>query len=477
MNLSAIRFNLRGPNILFNLTTFSYNERNLKSLLCGFQLNRQKEEFEQFLTKLQEAGATIEFVIKKPNIDEKSFMTRRLEDYKIACFIIDKIKEVGNLEKLADTFHDLASFPYNIAILATLVQSAKKFGPVHCQNESESCNPAIAQIQLAKSRNIDFLMGLDTYYFIFGCDIKVWSDLNFDMKKGVLLEFDPKIITQYFKLNHEKAALFAALTTTSGSAKFEIVIDRGLKKTLQNYFGFGSRDYFRNVAKFVQTVDSSHTAEMTVNNVLEKIINNNIESHDEKMVAEIADFMKLLRSFDSLENFESDSQVSSERAIAIKNDFSNFGDAILKGNPIFLNPVFLDLRQSDTKSLIELVKPLLVKTAGALMQEFNVQRDIHVITLDEHNGKFVKLVLQPETSEEPFDFWNSIAELSSNLQNDIDTLIPSEYRLDVYVLIYLLKTESILLIEARIIMATLAEVRKRRHLVNPDYPEAVVERA
>lgn len=445
---------------MINLSTFSYNQFNLKSLLCGYQLNQLKQEFEEFLTKLQQAGAHIDFVAKNTKIDDENFQSRRLQDYQIGCNIIDAIRENQNLDELTEKLKHINSFPYNVTILASLVQSAKKFGTVYCQNES-SCNPAISQIQLVTSLNFDCLVGLDTYYFVFGRGLKIWSDGEFVMEKQKMLEIDTKVVQNYFKLSVEKLPIFATLATLTAASASPKNQNGGneLMKSLQKYFSFGSKNYYQNLTKFVKKIDTARPADEVASNIVKEIIK--FEDPDTKFVEEIS---SLLASFDMKKELE-------------KNiEFSNYGDDILSERPIFLSPVFLDLRCDDMKSVFELVKPLLVKTAGVLLQTSNAK--VRIVTLSAHDGKFVEECLKPEVPQQkPFDFWSCVLGIPGYLQNDIAQEIPAEYLLDVYVLLYLLKNESMRLIEARIIMATLAGLRKTEAIKESDHPASVNERA
>lgn len=227
--------------------------------------------------------------------------------------------------------------------------------------------------------------------------------------------------------------------------------------SLQKKFEFGTRSYFQNVTKYVKTFQTSFDVDATAKRVVDDVIKS--EGAKDEFVEELT---SLLQKFGM-------SQQVDEKQI----EFSNFGDAILAGEAIFLSPVFMDLRCDDVKNLFELVKPLLCKTAGAMMQT----SEFRVITLESHDGNFVEIELKPEIPSQPFDFFSSVLGMPGYLQTEISMEIPAEFLLDVYVLLYLLKNESIRLIEARIMMATLAQLRKIEGVDTCEYPKLVNERA
>lgn len=157
----------KSPLIIINLSTLSYHFKLIaKDLICGYQLNKIKFTFENFLTNLKSAGAELEFVFKKTVNNDIEFLRRRLRDYHLGCEIIETIaKYKGDFDKLSKLYKFEEKFPYNTLILVALIQSAEKFGPVHGCN-SHKGKPTVQQVELARSKDAAFLMGLDTFYFI-----------------------------------------------------------------------------------------------------------------------------------------------------------------------------------------------------------------------------------------------------------------------------------------------------------------------
>lgn len=438
----------------------SYRYANSKDMLCGYQLNNIKLDFELFLTELIDAGSRLGFVFKKQNVGDPSWLERRLDDYKKATVIIDAINEAHELERLDEMFYKGDKLPFNSLILSSLLQSAANFGTVHGFNEND-CNSLLMYTELMKNEQADYTIGLNSLLFL-TLDIKIWNDIVLDFEKKTVMEIDPKIIQRHFNLTPDIAPLFCVL---SGYLKSTPQVCRKVIDT------FGTSKQYSNVANFIQRALKATNSE----NMIEKIVGK-IFGASEDNVKIVADFKTSLAEFELQKESKSFENITAERLQRMRNDFMNFGEDILCNNLLFINPIFTDLRRCDIKSINDLVIPLLEKTAGALLTDSNDFKERSVMILEEHEGEFVKKPLRIERQEGRFNLIQFAVKFSSRMMSEMEE-IPNKYHLDIYVLFYLLRNNSISIIESQIMMKTLVDVRRRKSGREKMYPEIVNERA
>lgn len=223
-----------------------------------------------------------------------------------------------------------------------------------------------------------------------------------------------------------------------------------------------------------------------INETVEKIFGNKIED----FIAE--NFMKTIKSFEIDENAET--KVEMEILDMVKNDFLNLAEEILLNQPIFINPSFLDMRKQDMMTLNDLVVPLIQRTTGILLKNNEDKEARSLILLVTHGGDFVQVPIEPIFPE--FE----VPPLKIVLNGDLSTMekmqvlfwitdlslldyelpvIPEEYLVDCIILLYLMKNKSLKFQDARCILKTLVDARRREIPleVSTEYPETVYEKA
>lgn len=445
-----------------------------KDLLCGYQINKIKHDFEDFLEKLKAVGAELVFVFKKIVSEDKEFLKRRLRDYHISCNVIDDITHASSFEQLVKIYKRGENFPYNTLILVAIIQSAEKFGNIHGCNIIKG-KPAIQQVQLVKDQHIDFILGLDTFYFLFPGNFKVWSDSRLSMSEMKVQQLDPRVIVDHLKLSQENAPLFACLVGDLQSTP-------EVNNKVLNHFG---KNLFTGAAKFINRLISK-TAEEKMQEAIKLIFG----GCPEYQILE--DFYSSIKSFEIVDP----PQVLIEHDLVevLQNEFVSFAEEIIYNTPIFINPVFSDLRKEDTKSLKELVLPPIQKTCGILLAHEEDLETRHVVMMEKHDGKFVKVpikIIKPPfevpsmqivlsgglSSYEKMDILFWILDLKCNTHDLV--IIPQEYVGDCVILLFLIKNKSLNIIDARCILKTLVDTRRSAIplKVSTEYPEKVNERA
>jgi hypothetical protein len=464
----------RNPRVLVNLTTLSYHfEFNIKDLLCGYQINKIKLELETFLRKLELAGAELQFVFKKVIAEDKEFLRRRLRDHEISYEIIDTIESVDSFVELQQMTKLRENFPFNPLILVAIIQSAEKFGKVHGCNIVRG-KPAIQQIELVNREEIDFVLGLDTFYFLFPGNFKVWSDVKLCMNEMRVQQLDPRVIFDHFQLAQNDIPLFACIIGDLQSKYSQKVL---------NHFGLKP---FVSAAKLLQRLGES-TPEEKLQRVLDNIFGN-----DPTKAQVLDDFRKSTQSFEVFDSPELG--LEPEIVEIMRNEFVSFGEEIVYNTPIFINPVFSDFRKSDMKTLPELAMPPIQRTCGILLAHEEKPETRHVVMVENIAEDFVKVPIVP--IKPPFEVPDMKAVIAGSLstyekleilfwivglgisKHDL-VVIPEEYVGDCIILLYLLKNQSLKLIDARCILKTLVDTRRSSEplKVSEDYPEKVDERA
>jgi hypothetical protein len=178
----------------------------------------------------------------------------------------------------------------------------------------------------------------------------------------------------------------------------------------------------------------------------------------------------------------------------VKNDFLSIAEEILTNQPIFVNPSFLDMRKTDMATLNDLTMQLIQKTSGILLKNLDDKEPRSVILLMTHGGDFVNVPI--ETIFPEFE----VPQLKFVINGDLSTMekmrmlfwitdlslmdfelpvIPEEYLVDCIILLYLMKNKSLKFIEARCILKTLVDARRRAIPleVSTEYPEIINEKA
>lgn len=445
-------------------------------MLCGYQLNKIKFEFENFLAKLKDAGADVEFVFKKTVSDDKEFLRRRLQDYRMGCEVIKTIRNNEQFEQLQKLFHNEEKFPFNTMILVSIIQSSEKFGIVHGCNSIKG-KPTAQQTELARQKDAVWILGLDTFYFLMPGKWKIWCDSKLNMEKMTVQELDPNLVMTHFGLTSSQAPLFACLI---GDLQSHSSI---VSKVSQH---FGSKSVFPNAAKFIRRLTSTKSEEM-LREVVDKIFANKVDP-----APIVEDFKKSIKAFEI--NEEAVTKIDVKILEMVKNDFVSIAEEILLNMPIFINQISLDMRNTDMKPINDLVLPIIQKTCGILLKHLDDHEPRKLVLIKTHGSNFssipidvkwpdfevpsLKVLLAGEMST--YDKMNMLYWITDMSFKDFELMvIPEEYVVDCIILLYLIKNESLALLDARCILKTLVDARRRSIPLecSTDYPEKINERA
>lgn len=288
-------------------------------------------------------------------------------------------------------------------------------------------------------------------------------------------ELDPNVVMAYLDLKPSQAPMFACLVgDLQTQTKYQLKVI--------HFFG---KNLFMGASKFLRKLKAT-TAEGQVEEIVQRIFG-------PKADPQIAqDFVESLITFEIDEEFES--KVSPAILELVKNDFMSIAEEILINVPIFINPALMPLVNSDMKSINDLVLPLIQKTTGILLKNSTDDEPRSLVLLVSNEGQFEHVPIVAITPE--FDvpslevllsgkmatmqkmemlFWLTEVEV-----NDTQLItIPEEYLVDCIILLYLMKNQSLKLIDARCILKTLVDARRRAVPLefSTEYPEKLNERA
>lgn len=467
------------PLIVINLWTLSYHFKiRPKDLICGYQLNRIKFNLEKFLQKISDAGAEMVFVFKKGDCEDPDYLKRRSDDYHDACKMLKNIQTIQKFDQLEKVCTSRNEVPYNVLILTSMIQSAKKFGKVY-GNFLTNCKPSVLQAELANELNAAYMMGLDTYMFFLPGNWKIWSDEGLIMETMEIREFDKEVVLKHFNLTYEKMPLLAAFTGDLQSNPYVI-------RKVCDYFG--TRTKFPIAAKFIENFEFP-LSDVTLTEIAIKIFGANYKPDI------VDDFKKTLAQFDKSSIVKS--KVDPEIIEHIKNDFMSYAEEIITNDkPIFVTPVFLNLKSKDMLNMNELVLPWIQKTVGILLKNScdDDKEPRSVVMLDNSVGKFTKNPIDPiypdfeVPSLKPlisgeistYEKMKILYWLLDIKLNDIEeSAFPEKFLVDCLILLYLIKKNSLTILDARCILKTLVDSRRK---VVPleyetDYPQKINSRA
>ncbi|CRK99646.1 CLUMA_CG012957, isoform A [Clunio marinus] len=450
-------------------------EVKTEDMLCGYQLNKIKFDFDAFLKQLQDAGAHLEFVFKKVVADDKEFLSRRLMDYKQGCDIVKAVEEVGSFELLEKLFRNRNKTPFNTMILIAIIQSAKKFGNVHGFNNIYG-KPAVQQIELAKKLDASWIIGLDTFYFLMPGKWKIWNDMKLNMKDLLVQEIDPNVILTQLDLDPKHGPLFACLLGEFQSTS-------NYQKKVQEHFGLKHK--FENAANFIKSLEIEASTDL-----IKRVIDNIFKGKANERIHQ--DFERSLATFEI--NFDVGKRVDEEILQLVKNDFVSIAEEIFLNQPIFISPTFFDMRKEDMKTINDLVVPLITRTASVLLRKIDDKEERTIIILESHDGNFKTIPIVPVVPPFPVPsletllkgeihaidktqilFW--VTDL--NIEEFAFVIIPQDYAADCVILLYLMKHQCINTLDARCILKTIIDTR--RHVIPlegyTEYPETICERA
>lgn len=322
------------PVIIINLWTFTHQlKHSVKDVVFGYRLNKIEKKFEDFLLKLQTAGAEMIFVFKKAS-SKSNFFTEKQVEYESARTFIDTMRtssSVLDVEfKLRMNLRQTSrsEFPFNHAVMIVLSQVAQRYGNLRGMDTINN-QPSTFQVHLANKYQAMALLGLDTHYIFYGGDWAFWSDADLDMDRMTILQYDKRQIMRHMGLTAEKAPLFVALAGSLHSSEANV-------KRVVNHFRPWTKQLFPNVAAFV----NEQTFPLTDSNLAGIVTE--IFGRCPSDIFE--DFKQTMLLMNPVENLKISGKVGANIMELIKDDFANLAEEILENSPIFISPVYLDLR-------------------------------------------------------------------------------------------------------------------------------------
>lgn len=323
------------PVLIINLWTMAnYLKQDVKDVIVGYRLNKLSKRFEEFLEKLEDAGAEMIFVFKKTQIKELDFVNGKENDYEKGRELIDKMKVMSDFDKLKTHYerklqqNKRFELPFNHAVIMVLSQVAERFGMLHGMN-TINCHASTFQVQLAMKYNAMAIMGLDTYYVFYDGSWAFWSDADLDMNLMTIRQYNRKKILSHMNITVEKAPLFVTLAGGLRS-------DEAKVKKMVQHFQPWTKLLFKNVADTVNK-QKFPLSDEAIEGILTKIFGRCQPDLFE-------DFRRSLQLMDPNGDVEVASKVDSEVMTMIKDDFSNLAEEILENSTIYISPVYLDLR-------------------------------------------------------------------------------------------------------------------------------------
>lgn len=299
-----------------------------KDVLVGYRLNIIRELFTDFLSKLKGAGAELAFVFSTKQVHKTNFDERQEEAYENGHEVA---AADGNLNSTAKAFEEKLhkdwkfQFPINSAVVLALSQVASEFGKTYGMS-SASHEITTHTVNLAENLKAMAILSLDTYYFFCQGTWEFWSDSDLDMQAMTVRQYNRPEVLELLGLAREKQDLFVALSellrTKSANLKntkskrtkapnFEGVLtfvkelkypcsDKELTTTVGTAFGFCPNDLIKDIAKTNQKLDRT------------------VETFPDDKVKDVIGL--------------------------IKDDVANYAEEILVNLPIYISPVYFDLR-------------------------------------------------------------------------------------------------------------------------------------
>lgn len=326
------------PVIIINLFTMAHQamKQEVKDVIIGYRLNKIERDFEEFLQKLENAGAQMVFIFKKTQlVKDSDFITLKEAEYETSRDLILQIKTVNDFERIKSKYErareqkTFYEFPFNQAVLFVLNQVALRYGKLHGM-DSINNRPSTFQIHLANQYKAFAVIGLNTHYVFYDGDWAFWSDADLDMELMTVREYDRKVIMGAMGLTAEKAPLFATL---AGSLYSDV---NTVKQMVKFFQPWNKQQFFQNVSIFVnrQTFPISESS-------IVSIISQVLGTCQPRVLNE---FKETLRLMDPVENLKVSRKVQPEIMELIKNDFANFAEELLENSVIFISPIYIDLR-------------------------------------------------------------------------------------------------------------------------------------
>lgn len=300
--------------------------QNERDYLVGSRLNMIEQKFDAFLKKLADAGAEMIFTFKKTQVKETGFVSAQENHYQKALELLNSLKMIGDFNQLKEG-EENKEIPYNHSVMIVLCQVAGRYGDLHGMDSIHSSMSA-SQVKLANENKALAIMSLDTQILFYSGSWVFWSDADLDMEKMTIRQFDKEKILAHLNVPIEKAHLFCMLAGSLDSSEENI-------EEMIEFF----RPYHKlipKVAKFVNKTQFPLT-DKVLRTVITKVMGRCTQELFE-------DFKRSLEIKDLKSCTETSNQIDPEVMEHIQGGYANFAEEILESFPIYLSPVYLDLR-------------------------------------------------------------------------------------------------------------------------------------
>lgn len=328
--------------------------------MFGGRSNLVRKEFEEFLRRLNEAGAELIFVFKKTLVSyEDKWKEKKNKEYEDSQAFIAQLEEISNYRSLC-CFYKMrfnSATTYGSDSSSILFHSALKFGTFH-GSDFFLKNAGAAHTKLATELGVFAVIGLDTDYLFYDGSFKLWFPVKAEtILKDSVVKFDiQKFIKQpildHFEMDDEKFRLLAVL-----SGKFFGSLEAS--ETLKRFAGIPTE--FAKLAKFIHEQVEFPLTRQSIENIVEIIF----DTVDQQVVQ---DFEKSLESFEatfftSVKKFDDD-----EVNRLIKDDPFTYAELILNNEAIPIGSSFLEVNASDMKPMQDLTVPWIQRVMGLLLK-------------------------------------------------------------------------------------------------------------
>lgn len=165
------------PVVVINLWTLCNKfDNETKDTVFGGRLNKIKQKFGDFLSRLVDSGAELYFVFKNPCRDEQRnfqiWSQTEEREYANGIMMIEKIDELKRIDKIVKFYEKKQTnifnkcFPFNNIISVILAQTAENYGTI-CGPENVNTITTTNHARLANLKNAMAIIGLDTHYFFY----------------------------------------------------------------------------------------------------------------------------------------------------------------------------------------------------------------------------------------------------------------------------------------------------------------------
>ena len=337
------------------------------------------------------------------------------------------------------------------------------------------------------------ILGLNSDYIFFEGSWMSWSDADLDMNRMTTRQYNKERILRMLGLTIEKAPLFAALGDSLSN-------EANSRRLHQHFAGRNRQQMFQNITNFV----NRQTFPIT-DATLTSVVNQIFGSCPSEVFLEIKE--KLAR-MDPVENLKIQGKVDPNIIELVKDDFANYAEEILENSPIYISPVYLDLRNLSDANLPNLVKDFIQKASGILLKNLPDREDRYLFAKTSDYEKFTKIQIPPiipdckfnlecleilifhfnfsvdvphikvvvtgrMSENEKWDILLWISGLSSLSVKELKA-IPDKFLVDVIVCLHLLQTGSIKQLEAECLMQSIVDTERGK--MSSKYPSKINER-